>query len=501
MALATWLGAADRPRGRFVLALGAGLLAATGHAPFLLWPIGLAGLTLAAFLLGRAPGWWAAALVGWVAAIGYFGLSLSWLVEPFLVDVARDGWMAPFALSLMAGGLGLFWAAGFALARMLAPGPHAALALAVTLPLVELLRAYIFTGFPWSMVAYLWVDLPPAQWAAFVGPHGLNVLTLLFTGGVAVALAGHWRWAAGAAATAVGLFVIDPLRPAPPTTEGPRPVLRLVQPNAPQHLKWRPDMVMTFLDRQLEFTAQPGSPDLVIWPETAVPYMLNDADPVLEEMAAAARGTPVVFGIQRREDLRFFNSLAVIDAGGAVTATYDKHHLVPFGEYMPVAPLFANLGIEALASRARGGYAAGPGPEIVDLGIAGTALPLICYEAIFPQDVAAAPERPDWLLQITNDAWFGEISGPYQHLAQAQFRAIEQGLPVARAANTGISAVIDPRGRITGAIPLGKAGYLDLRLPLPDAPTPYARSGDGPLALLLLVIGTTLLLRRRRNAD
>jgi len=174
---------------------------------------------------------------------------------------------------------------------------------------------------------------------------------------------------------------------------------------------------------------------------------------------------------------------------------------VPFGEYMPLGDLLARFGIYGLAASHGHGYSAGPGAQVLDLGAIGRALPLICYEAVFAHDVNAAPERPNVILHLTNDAWFGTGAGPQQHLAQARMRAIEQGLPVARAANTGISAMIDGWGRITASLPLNTAGYLDAALPAPRAPTLYSRSGDLPFALLLLGGLCGAVLRARKVHD
>jgi len=257
-----------------------------------------------------------------------------------------------------------------------------------------------------------------------------------------------------------------------------------------------------FFNRQVDFTAQLPKPDLIVWSETAVPSLLDDAGYAFEVIADAAAGTPVVLGIQREEQGRYYNSLVTLDGTGQMADLYDKHHLVPFGEYMPLAPLFARFNILGLAARADAGYSAGPGPALIDLGPLGKALPLICYEAVFAQDVNGAPSRPDMLLQITNDAWFGINAGPQQHLSQARLRAIEQGLPMIRVANTGISAMIDPAGRIVDSLPLGRAGFLDVPLPAPLAPTLYSRTGDWTAFLALIVAFATLLtLKRRRPID
>ena len=292
--------------------------------------------------------------------------------------------------------------------------------------------------------------------------------------------------------------------PFAPTAQMTEHSLRLIQPNAPQKDKWDPDKAYTFYYRQLELTAAPPhasgqAPDLIIWPETAIPWALPYGEEALAPIAEAAGEAAVTLGVQRTRDLRCFNSMVVRDPQGTVTQTYDKHHLVPFGEYMPFGDLLARIGIHGLAPQNGAGFSAGPGPELLDFGALGQALPLICYEAVFAHDVNGAPQRPAFLIQITNDAWFGKGAGPKQHLAQARMRAMEQGLPLARAANTGISAMIDPWGRVTASLPLNTAGFVDAVLPAPAPATLYARTGDLPLALLLILGLAAAALGRRRS--
>lgn len=257
------------------------------------------------------------------------------------------------------------------------------------------------------------------------------------------------------------------------------------------------------LIEQTEASALPV-PDLVIWPETAVPFLLEEPGDGLSLMANALSeqnaDALLAFGVQRAEAGRFFNALAVLDTDAQVQAIYDKHHLVPFGEYIPFADWLTGTPVAGLAGQALLGYSPGPGPQTLDLGDLGRVLPLICYEAIFPRHASASP-RPDWILQITNDGWFGELTGPYQHLAQARLRAVEQGLPVIRVANTGVSAVIDARGGIIASLPLGAQAYLDAPLPAAlDAPV-YARWGDMPIwGILVLWLAVSFFLGRRKNA-
>ena len=464
------------------------------------WPVALFVALPILFALVDATGSARVAFgVGWAAGAGHFAAGLFWIFEPFLVDAPRHGWMAPFALVFMAGGLALFWAAPFALARRWWPvGPERVALLAGLWTLAEFARAHVLTGFPWALVAYAWIETPVYQLAAWGGPHLLGFATLL--AGLAPGLAplGGGIAAAAAVAVAWGLGTLRLSEPIAPRAEPL--IVRLVQPNAPQALKWRPDMQQLYFERHLEETRAPAdpTPDVVIWSETAVPFVLGYADALQAEAAAAAGPDALlVLGLRRLdatpERELWYNSLAALTPDGHAFAVYDKHHLVPFGEYIPLAERLARLGV-APATLTRTGFAAGPGPRVVSAPGAPPFLALICYEAIFPHRMRAPEGRPEWIVQVTNDAWFGEAAGPYQHFAQARARAIEQGLPLARAANTGVSAMIDARGQVVESLELGVAGRIDAALPPALPPTAYARFGDLPaLAFILLAIGLTYL--------
>lgn len=494
-----------RLRWRMVIAALIGAIGAMGLAPVGAWPATLLALVLLPALLIACATPRAAALTGWAFGVGWFAHGLLWIVEPFLVEPERYGWMAPFALVFLAGGLALFWGLAAWGAHRAARGPAGrTAALAVTLSLAEVGRAYLLTGFPWAAPVQVWVGTPVAQLLAWIGPHGLGFAMLAAT------LPPGWALTRGrgahplslsllpAAVLAAAAFAAASDRETP---KGSGAIVRLIQPNAPQHQKWDPAYIPVFFKRQIDFTAADPRPDLIVWPESAVPVALNEAAPTLARIAQAARGAEVVLGIQRFDGWRVYNSMVRLDGAGEVAGLYDKHHLVPFGEYVPLGDLAARVGLYGFAAQEGQGYSAGPGPRLLDLGALGAALPLICYEAVFPQDVNGAPARPNLLLQVTNDAWFGTHSGPYQHLAQARMRAIEQGLPLARAANTGISAMIGPRGEVIESLPLGQAGFVDAVLPAPLPPTFYARMGDGPvfLVLLLAAIAFGVVQSRRRS--
>jgi len=478
-----------------VLALAAtfGAVAATGQAPLDLWWLSLGSFALLTELVVRRASLGQMIWAGWLAGSGYFAAALFWIYEPFQVEADIYGWMAPFAVLFMAVGMALFWGLAAALAGFGRGRITRALGFAIGLTATDLLRGYVLTGFPWALAGHIWIGTPVAQMAAYTGPLGLSALTMLasalpvlaaraaFRGGFAALAAGLIAavWADGAARLA------QPVQPRDPEIR-----VRLVQPNARQELKWREDMWQLFLDRQLRASA-PGDgprPDLIVWPETSVPWLLERAQPFLQDVAMVSAGIPVALGIQRRDGTRYYNSLAVIGPGGTVTATYDKWHLVPFGEYIPFGDLLSYVGISAFAAREGMGYSAGEGAKVLPLGRVGKVLPLICYEAVFPQDLNAAPVRADWILQITNDAWFGDLAGPYQHLAQARLRAIEQGLPLLRAANTGVSAVIDAHGRVLQSLPLDTDGVIDAVVPPALSPT-----------ILLVVAALALWLIGRRE--
>jgi apolipoprotein N-acyltransferase len=487
--------------GRLGLAALAGLGVATGLEPFNLWPVALVALAAGLWLIAREPAPGRAAWVGFAFGFGHFGLAMDWIFEPFLVDAARDGWMAPFAVVLMAAGMALFWALA---AGVSALAPRRMLGLATALAAAELARGYVLTGLPWAAPGQVLIATPPGQLAALVGPTGLTAFALAVAGLLASlralpALAGllafglGWAWGAD--------------RLAGPEPADPGVALRLVQPDAEQTLKWDPGHARDFLNRLLTETAAapaPGAPrpDLVIWPETALPYLLESSPELLPVLTRAAGGATLALGRQRVQGTRGWNTLSVYAPDGTELAQYDKHHLVPFGEYIPLGDLAYDLfGLKAFAARTGHAYTAGPGPQVLDLGPKlGRVLPLICYEAVFPQDVRTAPSRPGWLLQVTNDAWFGTFSGPFQHAAQARLRAIETGLPLVRVANTGLTEVVDARGRVTASLPFGIQGHLDAALPGARPATPYWRWGELPLLVWLAGCGLLAFLRRRRPA-
>ncbi|GGL68457.1 apolipoprotein N-acyltransferase [Wenxinia marina] len=519
----------DRAGWRLAALPALGVAAGLGQAPWGLWwltPLAL-GLAMAMVVWARRP-----ALAGWLLGVGYFGWTLQWIVEPFLVDPEMYGALAPLGIVGTAGGFALFWAlAAWVARRWGGGGMGAVVALAGALGLVEAARSLILTGFPWALLGHVWIDTPLAQLAAWGGPHGLTLLTLLLALPVALWAASRGAvcppsgpdgaglpprgiWSKIGAGSAPGLAVLllleagllagawwalDP-GPAGPAPEG-APLVRIVQPNVPQAEKWDPARVDAQFADLLRLSEGPPA-SLTVWPETSLPWALDlGVTPRMPPLGRAAGTGALATGLVRTAEGDYWNSLAVFDADGSVAAIYDKWHLVPFGEYLPFGDLLARFGLRGLAQMLPGGFSVGPGPDVVEIPGLGPATALICYEGIFAEEVNAAPGRPRLLILITNDAWFGTRAGPQQHLAQARLRSIEQGVPMVRAANTGISALIDARGRVLESLPLGTQGAMAAPLPEARGATPYTRLGDGPALALLLALALVGGLAGRRRVS
>ena len=493
---------------RFV-ALVAGLLAALSQPP-ISWPwvLGVA-LPVMFWLWSHTATRRRAFWIGWFAGLGYFGATLQWIVEPFLVQPEIFGWMIPFALTGMAGGMALFWGAGFWVAkRIAAVGWGAPFGLTFGLVGMEWLRGNVLSGFPWSLLGYAWIDTDAMQFASIAGVYGLTLLTVLsgFLIGAAVFLPGTIRRAVSgtlaiAIITAPFLFALDRLQNSRNVPLPSAPNVGLVQPNVAQKDKWQPALreahLRDLLDKTRDLTGRGAN--VVIWPEAATPYQFSQA-PQLRAMIADALGPNAVLlaGGVRFEGESAFNSLIVVGPGGDILDTYDKQHLVPFGEKMPLEPLLSRIGLRAMISLP-GGFSTG-GDRERSMTVDGLPpfVPMICYEAIFPAEIMRRAGPGEWLVQVTNDAWFGNWVGPYQHLVMARVRAIERGLPLARSANTGVSAIIDGYGRIVKSLPLNEAGVVMQPLPNRAALTVYAQFEDGPFGVVLMLCGLLALAGRRR---
>lgn len=488
--------------GRIALALLAGAGAALAHPPFGLLP-GLLGYPLLLILSERSTSERGAFWMGWLSGFAYFFISCWWVAEAFLVD-PEQAWMGPFAASLLPIGLGLFWGwASRAYWRFKPLGARRVLVFAALFCLLEWLRGHVLSGFPWNPAGASWrAGSPASQFAAVAGVYGLSFVTVAACAAFAPLLdkgaRGPRLIAAGLGAlTLAALVVGGMMRLSNAHLERTDTVVRIVQADIPQESKWTPEAYRGIVDRYVRLTAQPGAvtPDVIIWPEGALPAAANDVfAPGSPDAIAIARavqpGQTLIMGLGRGlpdasapEGFRYYNSLFVLrdegEGGLRITATYDKYRLVPFGEFLPAGRLLGALGVRSLTHMPLD-FTPGPVPAPIDVAGAPRAQPLICYESLYPGFTPGAAGRPGWIVNISNDAWFGRTSGPIQHLNLASYRAIETGLPIVRATPTGVSAMIDPWGRVVADQRLdpGQSGVIDARLPEPTAITPYGRTGD-----------------------
>ena len=485
---------------RLAIAAGLGAAGALAFEPFRAFPLLLLAYGALVLLLDGASisdrRWPDAALTGWAFGFGFFLVGHYWIGYAFLVDPGAHAWQMPFAMVLLPAGLALFFAAAAALCMIAwRPGMQRVFMFALAFMIAEWLRGHIFTGFPWNLPGYGWAaSTALLQSTSVLGVYGLSLLTLLFGASFAL-LANRGRaWWLNAAMTLlfVALWAGGEMRllaATDATVEGVR--LRLVQPSTPQPEKYAPENQLRNWRRLIDLSSlpTPEQPTHIIWPEAAPPFLLEGIPEVAADIANLTGDSRVLMTGQVRvaqENGRrdSYNSFAIFGSRGKLIGTYDKFHLVPFGEYVPGGPLLRAIGVTEIAAST--GFSSGPGPKTMMVPGAPPAGPLICYEIIFPGEVTAEP-RPGWLVNVTDDSWFGPDTGPTQHLLIARVRAIEEGLPIVRAANSGISAVIDAHGRVRASLALGLRDVVDAGLPVALSPTPFVRYANVILMTLLLM--------------
>ncbi len=486
---------------RALIAFLAGLAAALALAPIYMLPLMAVGFSVLILLVDGAYGairpMRGAFAAGWFFGFGYFLASIYWMAFSFFVQADQFAWMSPFAMLGMPAFLAFFPGLScFAAVKFWRSGWPRIFIFAAIWTLFEYARGHVLTGLPWNLVGQaLAGSAIGAQTAAWYGAYGLSLATVLLAAAPAAELGARRTPTAvmsGLAAMLVGagvLFAVGALRLSlPEPDQDGENFLRIVQPNIPQREKIDPNMWARNFTRQLELSkgAAPAKGRLfIIWPENGAP-LLSEATTALQVLSQELPENSVLLAgaIRRADDRdgveRYYNSIAIVSetpAGRRVIAHYDKHHLVPFGEYLPFYDWLRVIGLAQLTPYGDAGFSPGDGPAVLNAGGPSFA-PLICYEVIFPGAIYPNNNRPEWLLTVTNDAWFGDTSGPRQHLDMARLRSIEAGLPMARSANTGISAVIDAKGRILGRVRLYQEGRLEAALPPPLPRTLYDRVGD-----------------------
>jgi apolipoprotein N-acyltransferase len=503
----------------------AGALAAWAFPPWGVWP-GLFAYALLLGLVDRADPerpLRSAFFRGWLAGTAFFLIGCWWVAQAFLVDAEHQGWMAPFAVAFLAMGIGLFWGLACALYRWIAP-VHVGrvLVFAGVFGGVEWLRGHVLTGFPWNLPGETFrAGSALSQGAALVGAYGLTTLALFGFAAFAPLLAPGPRkarvgMAAAGVAVIAGLWTFGVARLSGASTRTTDTLVRIVQPDVPQVSKWSPAAFQSIVLRYVNLTARQGArqPDIIVWPEGALPISAEETlatDEWVEPAIAAALqpGQTLLIGTYRAQARKgappaYFNSVMAVQRSGAglrlAMPTYDKYRLVPFGEFLPLEPVLTSLGVKDMA-HVGDGFSPGPRPTPRRLAGAPAFQPLICYEDLYPglaQDGdGPGGARPGWIVNVSNDAWFGPTSGPLQHFNLASYRAIEQGVPIIRATPTGVSAVIDAYGRPGQQIGEGDSGVIDTPLPVAAPTTLYARIGDLGFALLTL-LGLSVALPWRR---
>ncbi len=513
------------------IAFAAGALSALAMAPFNAWPIlFLTFPTLVWLIDGAGVGRWggvtAAAATGWWFGFGYFLAGLYWIGYAFLVDAPTFGWLLPIAVIGLPAVLAVYTALGVALARMLwVRGAVRILALGVALTASEWLRGHLLTGFPWNAFGYaLTAPLALAQAASVCGIWGLTFIAIVVFASPATLSDDRTETRRPSLPIALSIAVLAALGgfgawrlARTPTRLVDGVHLRIMQPNLQQDVRFNYSAKQEVMNRYIALSSRASGPQSqrsqsqgmgdttqLIWPESPFPFFLTrEADALAQITNLLPQGSVLITGAIRLADpdnpaqSGVYNSIDVIDHTGSIAAVYDKVHLVPFGEYLPFEHVLERLGLEELTQQ-RGGFLAGDRHRLIAVPGAPTALPLICYEVIFPGEVMPPGERPGWIVNVTNDGWFGFSTGPYQHFQQARVSAIELGLPLARAANTGISAVVDPVGRIINSLPLAVEGVLDAPLPRAISAPIYARVGDAPALIVILIVFIAVVRRRLR---
>ncbi|MEN5275414.1 apolipoprotein N-acyltransferase [Brucella sp. TWI432] len=454
-----------------------------------------------------------AGFIGWCFGFGYFVSGLWWIGTALLVDAEQFAWAVPLAVLGLPAFLAIFYGLAAMIARLFwSQGIGRIFAIAFAFGFVEWLRTFVFTGFPWNALGYALMPTPMMmQSVEIVGLVGMSALAALVFSAPAL-LSGGRLAKSGIALAAILLaahigFGAWTLSRAPaPDTERTTLSIRVVQPSISQSLKWDDNERRAIFDKFIAMTKQlPAEgkprPDVVIWPETAVPYILSLTPDALQRISEVIDDDQVLLTgavreerVPRREP-RYYNSILTINSQGTIIDYTDKVHLVPFGEYLPFERTLRSWGLQEVVELP-GGFTAAKTRHAINVMEGQTFLPLICYEAIFPDELSYTGRKVTAIVNVTNDAWYGDTPGPYQHFRQAQVRSVEQGLPLVRAANNGISAVVDSYGRIIDELPLDAVGVIDAYLP--EERVPFwgnAPGGKQTLAVLLTLLAICVWFR------
>jgi apolipoprotein N-acyltransferase len=530
-----------------LVALLLGAVSATGFAPLHFWPLTLVALAGWMALVARSPRGWRSFGIGWAFGVGHFVIGLNWIATAFTYQAAMPAWLGWIAVVLLSLYLAVYpaltaWGAWLT-QKIVAPAKRGAvdsgsaeatlsfiLAFAALWTITEWLRSWVFTGFAWNPLgAVLSSTMIPNLALPAIGTYGFSAIVVVLAacaGSTVLWLASPANWSQPKSGSWVGIgffavfllpFIAALLFPSIIPTMSARDdgiPITVVQPNVGQEDKWEGGKADANFAKLARLTApKDDKPRLILWPEAAIPDYLETGYPLpyYDRSPAEARGR--LTSLMNPDDVLLLgalkleldkagdvvgarNAVMTVHADGTLGPRYDKSHLVPYGEYLPMRPILSAIGLSRLAPGDID-FWPGPGPHTLDLGVFGKAGLQICYEVIFSGQVVDRAHRPDFIFNPSNDAWFGGW-GPPQHLAQARLRAIEEGLPVVRATPTGISAVIDADGRVLESLPMHRAGRIDTVVPPAHAPTLFARHGNMlPVGFALLLLALAIAFRRR----
>ena len=505
---------------RYLLAGVLGALVTIALPPLHLWPALPVGFTGLVWILDGCGDRKSAFFAGWWFGFGFLGLGLYWISFALLIEPERVGWMIPFVVLGLPAMFAIWGGLATLTVQMLGvQGVARVILLAGAWSGGEWLRGHAFTGFPWNLIGYTAVASDALlQVVALIGIYGLGFIVVLAAampatlgdGGAASSKVRAYGPVAAAALLIIVVWSGGALRLLGAQDGVVSDVnLRLVQANISQHHKWQEERRRANLARYFQLSSQSGAEKTthIIWPETAVPYFLaRDPDLARAIGRLVKPGGMVITGaprttVEKESPFRVWNAVHAIDHDGEITGTYDKSHLLPFGEYVPFRSFLNRLGVERIAA-GQGDFQAGEGATTLSLAGLPPLGVLVCYEAIFPGEIVGDANRPRWLLNLTNDAWFGQTAGPYQHFTMSRVRAAEEGIPLVRVANTGISGIADAYGRVVVQSALGETRIIDAALPVSlDALTPYARWGDAGFLIILLTLAIyTLAIKAPRIA-
>jgi apolipoprotein N-acyltransferase len=490
-----------------------GVVCSFALLPYGLWPLFYLGFSVFFLTLSGVKTKKISFFYGWLFGLGYFLFGLNWIGNALLVEGNEFWWVWPLAVIALPIALAIFTGLSSFMAFMLNKKRKAPLfiSLCLMLALTEYARGHLFTGFPWNLFGYIWSDtLTIAQSTSLIGPYGLTFITLLWAIIPITLITGtneNKKTFVVSCLSILGLMLYGRVQLSTPITFHANFQVQIVQPNIKQSEKWKLDKLgINFNQLTTLSTPQERAeyiPTAIIWPETALaPNMMNS--PAVQErinsiLTKHAKGSTLLTGaLAAKFDIsnhvQYFNNITAIKENTSPLQIYAKSHLVPFGEYIPFADYIPIKTITQF-----NGFAHGKGAQKITISDTPSFSPMICYEVIFPSKIVNKEHRPDWLLNVTNDGWYGKSAGPYQHFAQSRFRSIEQGLPLVRSANTGISGIIDPFGRVIASQDLMEQGLIVSKLPNPRPPTFYSKHGNSIFLILMLSLLSLLLFYKRRQ--